>query len=43
MVNSMKFYRKNKPIINKINVTICNNENRIFLNESNINKMKKKN
>ena len=42
MVNSMKFFRKNKPIINKINVTICNNENRIFLNESNINKKKKK-
>jgi len=40
IVNSMKFFRKNKPIINKINVTICNNENRIFLNESNINKKK---
>ena len=42
-VNSMKFFRKNKPIINKINVTICNNENRIFLNETNINKNKIKN
>ena len=42
-VNSMKFFRKNNPIINKINVTICNNENRIFLNESNINKKKIKN
>jgi hypothetical protein len=40
LINSLKFFRKNKPIINKINVTICNNENKIFLNESNINKKK---
>ena len=43
LVNSMKFFRKNKPIINKINVTICNNENTIFFKESNnINKKKQK-